>query len=327
MAKIAIYGAGAVGAYLGALLWKSGANVSLIARGRHLEAMRKDGVRVVGLEPEALARPFCTDDPSDVGPCDYVIIALKAHSVTGIVDRIGALFHDETAVVTAQNGVPWWYFYRSGCPREDTPLQSVDPGGRIWAGIGPRRVIGCVLYVATEVARPGVVRHISGSRFAFGEPGGEKTARTRRLARLVIGAGLRAPIRSIRREIWHKLLGNLSFNPISALTTAPLNEIVEDADTAALAVAMMEEARRIAGALGTPLAISTEQRMRGARSVGSHRTSMLQDLEGGRAMEIDATLGAVRELGRMTGVQTPMIDAVLALLRQRASQAGLYRPI
>jgi len=319
--RICIYGAGAIGAYLGVQLARAGEEVTLIARGPHLRAMQQHGVRLQLGEEELTAHPVCTDDPSAAGPQDYVIITLKAHSVPAIVEPLRHLLGPETAVVTASNGVPWWYFYALEGPWRDHRLESVDPGGHLWSGIGPERVIGCVVYPATEVVAPGVVRHVEGNRFTLGEPDGSKSERVRCLGRALIGAGLRAPIRSIRDEIWIKLWGNLAFNPISALTLQTLDIVATDPGTRQLARLMMLEAQAIGERLGARFAVDVDRRLDGAAAVGAHRTSMLQDLERGRPIEIDALLGAVQEMGRLVEVSTPRIDTVLALLRQRAGAA------
>ena len=322
--KVAIYGAGATGGYLGVKLALAGVDTTLIARGPHLEAMQKNGARLLIEGEELVARPFCTGDPAEAGPQDFVIITLKAHSTTGVVNAMQPLLGPDTAVVTAQNGLPWWYFYKIGEPYEGLRLESVDPGGRQWTGIGPERAIGCVVYVASEIVEPGVIRHLSGNRFTLGEPSGEKSARAKAISRALIRAGVRAPVRSIRQEIWLKLWGNVSFNPISALTLATLDRVATEPGTRGVARAMMVETREIAAALGVHLRMGIERRMEGAVAVGAHRTSMLQDLEKGRAMEIDALVTSVQELGRLVGVATPAIDIVLALVRQRAQVAGLY---
>ncbi|MFQ5690335.1 MAG: 2-dehydropantoate 2-reductase [Gemmatimonadota bacterium] len=322
--RICIYGAGAIGGYLGVQLSRAGQDVTLIARGPHLAAMRKNGVKLLVDGEERVARPLCTDDPAVAGPQDYVFVTLKAHSVPGIVERMPPLLGPETAVVTAANGVPWWYFYGLEGPWRDHRLESVDPGGVVWDGIGPERVIGCVVYPAAEVVEPGVIRHVSGNRFTLGEPSGEKTERVRRLARTLIEAGFRAPVRDIRDEIWLKLWGNLSFNPISALTLATLDLVATDPGTRAVARAMMLEAQAIGEKLGVRFKVDVERRIDGAAAVGAHRTSMLQDLERGRPMEIDALAGAVQEMGRLVEVPTPTLDVVLALVRQRARLAGCY---
>ena len=322
--KVAIYGAGATGGYMGAKLGLAGVDTTLIARGPHLEAMQRRGVRLLIDGEELVARPFCTDDPAEAGPHDFVIITLKAHSATRVVDAMQPLLGPETAVITAQNGVPWWFFHGIGGEWEGMRLESVDPGGRQWDGIGPERAIGCVVYAATEIAEPGVIRHSYGNKFSLGEPSGRKTARIKALSRALSGAGLRAPVRRIRQEIWVKLLGNVCFNPISALTLATLDTVATEPGTRAVARAMMEETRAIGEALGIRFRLDIERRIDGAAAVGAHRTSMLQDLEKSRAMEIDALVTSVQELGRLVGVPTPTVDVVLALVRQRAEVAGLY---
>ena len=322
--KVAIYGAGATGGYLGVKLALAGVDTTLIARGPHLEAMQEGGARLLIDGDELVAHPFCTDDPAQAGPQDYVVITLKAHSAPRVVEAMQPLLGPDTAVVTAQNGVPWWYFHGVGDRWEGMRLESVDPGGRQWDGIGPERAIGCVVYVASAIAEPGVIRYLSGSRFTLGEPSGEKSERIRALSRAFISAGVRAPVRSIREEIWLKLLGNVSFNPISALTLATLDKVATEPGTRAVARSMMEETRAIGEALGIRFRLDIERRIDGGAAVGAHRTSMLQDLERGRAMEIDALVTSVQELGRLVGVATPAIDIVLALVRQRAEVAGLY---
>jgi 2-dehydropantoate 2-reductase len=269
--------------------------------------------------------PRSTDDPAELGPQDYVIVALKAHSVPGVVDKMRPLLGPETAVVFAVNGVPWWYFYKLPGPFEDHRLESVDPGNRQWDVIGPERAIGCVVHPAAEVAEPGVIAHETGDRFVLGEPSGESTERVQRLSRLLIHAGLKAPVRPrIRDEIWVKLWGNVSFNPISALTGATLDVITGDPGTRAVCRAMMLEAQAIGETLGVHFGIDVERRIAGGAAVGAHKTSMLQDLERGRPMEIDALVRAVQEMGRLVGVATPTIDTVLALVIQRARVAGCY---
>ena len=322
--KVAIYGAGATGGYLGAQLALAGVETTLIARGPHLAAMQRRGVRIVEDGGEKVVRPFCTDDPAEAGPHDYVIVALKAHSAIHVVDAMQPLLGPDTAVVTAQNGVPWWFFHGIGGAWEGARLESVDPGGRQWDGIGPERAIGCAVHAATEIVEPGVIRHSYGDRFTLGEPTGRKTDRVRALSRAMTGAGLRAPVRRIRNEIWVKLLGNVSFNPISALTLATLDRVATEPGTRAVARAMMKETIAIGESIGIRTRLDIERRIDGAAAVGAHRTSMLQDLEAGRTMEIDALVASVQELGRLVGVPTPAIDVVLALVRQRAEVAGLH---
>ncbi|WP_072747951.1 2-dehydropantoate 2-reductase [Oceanicella actignis] len=326
--KICIFGAGAIGGFMGARLAAdpeaTGAEVSLVARGPHLAAIREKGLTLIEQERELNVRVRATDDPAELGPQDYVVLTLKAHSAPAVVDAMQPLLGPDTAVVTGVNGVPWWYFHRFGGPLEGTRLQSVDPGGRQWEGIGPERAIGCVVYPAAEIAAPGVVRHVEGWRFTLGEPSGERSERALRLSRALTAAGFKAPVRPrIRDEIWVKLWGNLSFNPISALTLATLDAICADPGTRAVARSMMLEAQRIAEKLGVKFPIDVDRRIEGAAAVGAHRTSMLQDLEAGRPMEIDALVTAVQELGRLVDEPTPTIDVVHALICLRARVAGL----
>lgn len=322
--KICIFGAGAIGGLIGARLARKGdAEVSLIARGPHLEAMRKNGLILRETESETTVKVAASSDARELGPQDYVFLALKAHSIPGILDSLAPLIGPDTAIVTGQNGVPWWYFYKQSGPFENQRIEAVDPGGRIWDRIGPERAIGCVVHPAAEIEAPGIIRHVEGDRLPLGEPSGEKTERVARLAEILVACGIRAPVRpQIRSEIWVKLWGNLSFNPISALTGATLAQICADDAVRAVARAMMVEAQAIAEALGIRFAIDVDKRIAGAAAVGAHKTSMLQDLELGRPLEIDALVTAVQELGRLTEKPTPTIDTVLALIRQRAAMAS-----
>jgi 2-dehydropantoate 2-reductase len=323
--KICIFGAGAIGGYLGVQLAQTGAEVSLVARGAHLEAMRKNGVRLIKDGEETVAHPTCTNDPAELGVQDYVIVGLKAHQLSAAVDSMQPLLGNDTGIVTAVNGIPYWYFYRHGERLDGTVVESVDPGGRQWKGLRPERAIGCIVYPATEVVEPGVIRHVYGDNFPLGEPSGERTERVERLSRVFENAGLKAPVLDkIRDEIWLKLWGNVSFNPISALTHATLDMITTDPGTRAVAKSMMLEAKGIADRLGVSFRVDVERRIEGARKVGAHKTSMLQDLERGRAMEIDPLVTVVQEIGRLTEVPTPTIDVVLALVQQRARIAALY---
>lgn len=321
--KICIFGAGAIGGLVGAkLALKGETDVSLIARGPHLAAMRSNGLILREGDNETVVKVTATSDAKELGPQDYIFLALKAHSIPGILDSLKPLIGADTAIVTGQNGVPWWYFYKQSGPHENQRIEAVDPGGRIWDTIGPERAIGCVVHPAAEIEAPGIIRHVEGDRLPLGEPSGEKTERITRLAEVFVAAGLRAPIRpQIRSEIWVKLWGNLSFNPISALTGATLEQICGDPSVRGVARAMMVEAQAIGEALGIKFAIDVDKRIAGAAAVGAHKTSMLQDLELGRPLEIDALVTAVQELGKLTQKPTPTIDTVLALIRQRAALA------
>lgn len=324
--RVCIFGAGAIGGYVAAKLAAAGeTELSVIARGPHLEAMQTSGLRLVEDGKESVHKVRAEQDPAKLGPQDYVIIALKAHSVPGVVDAMQPLLGPDTAVVTAQNGVPWWYFHRLAGPHEGKRVATVDPGGTIWDRIGPERAIGCVVYPATEIDEPGVIRHVEGDRFPVGEPSGEKSERVLALSKLLVAGGLKAPVRSdIRSDIWVKLWGNLSFNPISALTGATLEQIAGDPETRAVTRRMMVEAQAIGETLGVRFPVDVDRRIDGGGKVGAHKTSMLQDLERGRPMEIDALVGAVAELGALTGKETPTIDTVLALVRQLGRLRGCY---
>ncbi len=323
--KICIYGAGAIGGFIGARLALAGNDVTLIARGPHLQAMRRNGLKLIVGDEEDIAYPACTDNPFDAGVQDYIIVCLKAPSVPTIVDDMQCLMDENTTVVSAVNGIPWWYFYGLEGPWENHRLASVDPNNQQWEGIGPERVIACVVYPACEISEPGVIRHIEGERFTLGEPNGEKSARCSELSKILIEAGFKSPVRSqIRNEIWVKLWGNLSFNPLSVLTNATLDIIATETGTRTIARAMMLEAQAVAEKLGVKFAVDVDKRIDGAAAVGQHKTSMLQDLEAGRTMEIDALVTVVQELGELVNIATPTIDQVLALTQQRARSVGCY---
>jgi len=321
--KIAVFGAGAIGGYLGVKLRLAGADVCFIARGEHLAAMQRNGVTLKSGGETTTIRPNCTDDPKSAGVQDYVIVTLKAHALPSAVPQIATLMGPKSVLVTGINGIPYWYFYGLDSPWRDRPIESVDPGGRLWQALPPRQVLGCVVYPAAEIEAPGVIVHSYGNRFALGEPNGEKSARAEALSQLMQAAGLKAPVRPrIRDEIWLKLWGNLAFNPLSALTGATLERLAFEPGLRAVARAMMVEAQAVAEALGVKFAVDVERRMDGAGEVGAHKTSMLQDLERGKPLETDALLGAVVELGALTGQAMPMCHTVLALLRERARNAG-----
>jgi 2-dehydropantoate 2-reductase len=320
--KVCIFGAGAIGGYVGVQLARTGVEVSLVARGPHLDAMRRNGLRLRKGDEETVARLACTSDPSELGPQDYVIVGLKAHQLSAAVEQMQPLLGPDTAVVTAVNGIPYWYFHHHGGALEGSVVESVDPGGRQWRGLGPERAIGCIVYPATEIVEPGVIRHIYGDKFPLGEPSGDQTERVEGLSQAFAAGGMQAPVLDrIRDELWLKLWGNLSFNPISALTHATLDVICADPGTRDVARAMMVEGRDIAERLGIHFRVDVDRRIEGARKVGAHKTSMLQDLERGRAMEIVPLVTVVQELGRKVGVPTPTIDVVHALIAQRAKVA------
>lgn len=324
--RIVIAGAGAIGGYIGARLALAGAEVTLLARGPHLEAMQTRGLRVKSPDGDFSVTPKVTGDLASIGTADVVFLAVKAHSLTGLAPQLRSTFHDETAVVSTQNGIPWWYFQGHGGELDGLHLERVDPGGVVASAIEPRRVIGSLTYFSTEVIEPGVIQHIEGNRISFGEPDGTRSERCRRIAAPLIAAGLRCPITTrMRHEIWVKLLGNVAFNPISALTGAKLVDMVRHPEVSRLVRDVMTEVEAVAGKLGVELPISIDQRMAGAEKVGEHKTSMLQDLEAGRPLEIEAVVGAVVELGERLGVPMPSTRAVYAttkLLAQRRTAAG-----
>jgi 2-dehydropantoate 2-reductase len=323
--RIAIFGAGAMGGFLGVRLLQAGAEVTFIARGAHLAAMRDRGVTLREGGESVTVRPRCTDNPAEAGPQDYVFVTLKAHSLPAAAPQIVPLLGTDTALVTGINGVPYWYFHGLDGPYCDRTVESVDPGGVLFRTLHPSRVIASVLYPAAEVVEPGVIEHSYGDRVSLGEPDGGRSARVEALSRLMIHAGLKSPVRPrIRDEIWVKLWGNLAFNPLSALTGSTLDRLAGRSDLRAVARAMMVEAQAVAEALGVRFPIDVDKRIQGALEVGAHKTSMLQDLERGRPLEIDALLGAVVELGQLVGKPMPTCEGVLALVRERARLVGCY---
>jgi 2-dehydropantoate 2-reductase len=325
--KICVYGAGAIGGFMGARLALAGHEVTLIARGPHLEAMKARGLKLISEGKTEIVRPRVTGDSREAGPQDYVILSVKAHALAAIADAVQPLLGERTALVPAINGVPWWYFYKLPGPYENTKLQSVDPGGVLWEKLPPSRVIGCIVYPAVDVLEPGVIEHTYSNRFDIGEPDGSKSGRVQAFSQAMISAGFRAPVRPrIRDNLWIKLWGNLSFNMICALTHATLDVVTGDEGTRALARTMMLEGQRVAEKLGIEFPLDVDRRIAGAAEVGVHKPSTLVDLERGRPMEIDPLLGAVVEMGRLVGLPTPTCDTVLALIRLRARTAGLYPP-
>lgn len=323
--KICIYGAGAIGGYMGVMLKRGGLDVSLVARGAHLEAINAKGLTLVTKTETITEHMPASRDPRDLGRQDVVIIALKAHQAWESAEDLKPLLGPDTAVVTAQNGVPWWYFHGLEGPHADLRLRSVDPGDRQWNAIGPQRVIGCTVYPATEITEPGVIKHIYGDQFGLGEPNRQESERLTRFADALTAGGMKPRLfTDIRDDIWLKLWGNLCFNPISALTHATLDIVATEPGTRALARNMMLEAQEIGETLGARFRVDVDRRIDGAANVGAHRTSMLQDLDKGRPLEIDALLTAVQEMGRLVKVHTPYIDAVLGLVQQMGRAKGVY---
>ncbi|MBV9357817.1 MAG: 2-dehydropantoate 2-reductase [Chloroflexi bacterium] len=323
--RIAIFGAGAIGGLLGVKLFEAGCDVTFVARGPHLAAMQTNGVTLRSGGTSRTVRPRCVAVAAEAGEQDYVFVTLKAHSLPAAAGQIATLMGPRTSLVTGINGVPYWYFYGVDSSWRDRRIESVDPGGCVWQTLPPARVIGCVVYPAAEVVEPGVVEHSYGERFSLGEPDGSRSERAEQLSQVMQRAGFKAPLRTrIRDEIWLKLWGNLALNPLSVLTLSTLDRLAGEPDLRSAVRGMMLEAQAVGEALGVRFAVDLEKRIDGAGEVGAHRTSMLQDLERGRPMEIDALLGAVVELGELTDQPMPLSRAVLALVRERARQAGLY---
>ena len=311
--RIVIVGAGAIGGYIGARLARAGADVVLHARGPHLQAMRERGLRILSAEGDFDVKPQASGDLAEIGACDVVFLGVKAHSLTALAPALHPLLGPDTVVVSTQNGIPWWYFQGAGGDFDGLHLERVDPGGVIAAHIEPRRVVGSLAYFATDIVEPGVIRHTEGNRISFGEPDGSRSERARKIAEALIAAGFRCPVTPrFRHEIWVKLLGNVAFNPISALTRGTLEELARHPDASRLVRELMVETEAVAGRLGIELPISIDQRMAGAEKVGAHKTSMLQDLEAGRPMELEAVVGAVVELGERMGLPMTATRAVYA---------------
>jgi 2-dehydropantoate 2-reductase len=312
----AVVGAGAIGAYVGASLARAGADVTLVARGVHLEAMQQRGVRVLSDRGDFQVEVKATDDATADGPFDCIIVALKGHQLAGMLPTIERMSHANTRIIPMQNGIPWWYFQRHGGPLEGLALESVDPGGRLANAFDPDRLIGCVIYSSTELEAPGVIRHIEGTRYALGRPDGGTDPYIAGVAAAMTAGGLKAPVEAdLRSQIWLKILGNAALNPISALTHATIAGMLRDPSIEALIREIMTECTAVAAAIGIELPVSIDKRIDGARRVGEHKTSMLQDVERGRPLEYDCISGAVVELGRILGIPTPATSHVHVLTR------------
>lgn len=317
--RFAILGSGAIGSYVGAALARGGADVVLIARGRQLEALQESGVRVLSARGDFEARPPATDDLAAVADADVVVVGLKAYSIPELAPRLGELLRGDTVVLPAQNGVPWWFFQSFGGAHEGTVLERVDPGGVVSRSIEPRRVVGCVSYPATELVAPGVVRHVEGTRFAIGEPDGSSSERCCAIAEAFEAGGLKCPIeQQIRSQLWLKLIGNVAFNPTTALTGASLGELGLVPEMVELARGVMEECAAVGAALGIEMPVSVERRLEAGIGVGDHRTSMLQDLDAGKPLEIDCLSGAVIEIATLLGIPVPQTRTVDAAVRLKA---------
>ena len=315
-----MFGAGAIGGYIGArLTQKADADVSLVARGSHLAAMQANGLTLKQGNETFTVHPHVTSDTKSLGPQDFVIVALKAYALPKVLDQLQPLLGKDTAILFAQNGVPWWYFHKHGGPFEGRTIESVDPGGEIWKRLGPERALGTVVWQAAEMQAPGVIVHTYGERMPIAEPSGEKTQRAMTLSKLLVDAGIKSPVRgNLRDEIWLKLWGNLSFNPVSVLTQGTLLELATDEGTRRVIFDMMQEARNIGEALGIKFSVDTDERIEMAAKVGNHRSSMLQDVDAGRATELDCLLGAVIELAKLAGIATPTLNLIYDLTKYRS---------
>lgn len=312
--KVAVLGAGAIGAYVGAALHRAGVEVHLIARGAHLAAIRESGVRVLSPRGDFTAHPYATADPREVGPVDHVFLGLKANGYAAAGPMVGPLLHESTSIIAAQNGIPWWYFHGLDGPYRGHRIESVDPGGAVTAALPLERAVGCVVYAATEIEAPGVIRHLEGTRFSIGEPDGRLSARCGAFSEAAVAGGLKCPVEhDLRRDIWIKLMGNIAFNPISALARATMAGICRHDGARELVVAMMRETLQVARSVGCDPGVSIERRLRGAERAGEHRTSTLQDLEKGKPMELDVLLAAVVELADLTGTNVPTLRAIHAV--------------
>jgi 2-dehydropantoate 2-reductase len=322
--KFAVLGAGAIGAYVGAALARGGSDVTLIARGPHLEAMRQHGVRVMSPRGDFEAHPAATDDLDALTQADVAFVALKAYSLPALAQRIGGALGPETVVIPAQNGIPWWYFHSHSGPLAGTTVESVDPGGVISGSIDPERVVGCVVYCSTEISAPGVIRHTEGTRFTIGEPDGSLSDRCRRISAAFVAGGLKCPVEQrLRDQIWLKLIGNVAFNSVTALTGATLGELGTLDEMKELLRAMIEESAAVATKLGAELPVSIERRLEAGIAVGDHKTSTLQDLEAGKPLELDCMSGAVIELADRLDVPVPHVRTahVCAKLLDALAQA------
>jgi 2-dehydropantoate 2-reductase len=325
MAKVCIYGVGAIGGFLAARLALAGQQVTGIARGRQLDAIRENGLTLIESGQRRTAQIDCVENPAEAGPQDVVFMTMKSHTAPAVADSIAPLLGPDTVVVSAGNGLPWWYFYRADIDEPPAFLANVDPGGRLWHSIGPERAIGSVVYPAARVIEPGVVEHVFSDRFTLGEPDGSASERVTVLQTMLGAAGLdAAAVTDVRAEIWAKLIANCAYNPVSVITNATLGDMLDDADVYGMLERIMAEAADVAAAVDVKLPVTPKQLLELTRPLGAHKTSMLQDLEAGRSIELDTIVGSIRELARHYNLATPTIDTVSALAAQRARLAGCY---
>ena len=328
MTKICIFGAGAIGGYIAACLKKTDAEISLIARGLHKKAIEEKGLTFIKNDKSENFEFNVTDDPKKLGVQDYIFISVKAHSISNIVDTLSPMINEQTSVISAVNGLPWWYFYKAntGTDLDNKYIKSVDPNGKIWNTFKPERAIGCVVYPACEITEPGVIKHNEGERFSLGEPNGTKSERLKKIADLLIAGGLKVPQKkNLRDEIWIKLWGNCSFNPVSALTNTTLDQIGNDKELIKLVRKLMEECQLVGEKIGVKFNVSIDDRIKGATSVIGHKPSTTQDLNAGKPLEIDPIIGSVIEIGNKLKIETPTLKTINSRLKLKAENMGLYK--
>ena len=328
MTKICIFGAGAIGGYIAACLKKTDVEISLIARGPHKKAIEEKGLTLIKNGKSENFKFNVTDDPKTLDVQDYIFISVKAHSISNIVDNLSPIINDQTSIISAVNGLPWWYFYKSntGTNLDNKYIESVDPNGKIWNTFKPERAIGCVVYPACEITEPGVIKHNEGERFSLGEPDGTKSARLKKIADLLIAGGLKVPQKkNLRDEIWIKLWGNCSFNPVSALTNKTLDEIGKDKELIDLVRKLMEECQMVGEKIGVKFNVSIDDRIKGATSVVGHKPSTTQDLNAGKPLEIDPIIGSIIEIANKLKVETPNLKTINSRLKIKAENMGLYK--
>ena len=328
MTKICIFGAGAIGGYIAACLKKTNAEISLIARGAHKKAIEEKGLTLIKNNKSENFKFNVTDDPKTLDVQDYIFISVKAHSISNIVDNLSPIINDQTSIISTVNGLPWWYFYKSntGTSLDNKYIESVDPNGKIWNTFKPERAIGCVVYPACEITEPGVIKHNEGERFSLGEPDGTKSVRLKKIADLLIAGGLKVPQKkNLRDEIWIKLWGNCSFNPVSALTNKTLDEIGKDKELIDLVRKLMEECQMVGEKIGVKFNVSIDDRIKGATSVIGHKPSTTQDLNAGKPLEIDPIIGSIIEIANKLKVETPNLKTINSRLKIKAENMGLYK--
>ena len=328
MTKICIFGAGAIGGYIAACLKKTDVAISLIARGPHKKAIEEKGLTLIKNGKSENFKFNVTDDPKKLGVQDYIFISVKAHSISNIVDTLSPMINEQTSIISAVNGLPWWYFYKAntGTDLDNKYIESVDPNGKIWNTFKPERAIGCVVYPACEITEPGVIKHNEGERFSLGEPDGTKSERLKKIANLLIAGGLKVPQKkNLRDEIWIKLWGNCSFNPVSALTNTTLDQIGNDKELLKLVRKMMEECQLVGEKIGVKFNVSIDDRIKGATSVIGHKPSTTQDLNAGKSLEIDPIIGSIIEIGNKLKIETPTLKKINSRLKLKAENMGLYQ--